>query len=55
MSIFDKKRLTDETFKLDVERMRRGVDRSRPLLRRNAHAFPNNPSGFHRRMAMVAT
>ena len=24
MSIFDKKRLTDETFKLDIERMRKG-------------------------------
>ena len=24
MSIFDKKRLTDKTFKLDIERMRKG-------------------------------
>ena len=59
MSIFDGKRLTNETFKLDIERMRRGwysdkyfenINRMLTALSKEDYkysgAFPNLPKGF---------
>ncbi len=56
MSIFDKKRLTDETFKLDIERMRDGwytdkyftnITIMLEQLQKKITISPATPTAFH--------